>query len=101
MGWSSSVYRLGGEEFLLLIEDPPENVCEHIRACHGQLPQVFEGVPDQIHYSIGVALATPDDTLSSLLKKADIALYYVKRNGRNAVACFDDLPPEIKQNPKH
>ncbi len=95
LGAPNSVFRLGGEEFLILIEDlPVETVCEQLRSCHAQLPNTFDDVPDRITYSIGVAVATADDTPPTLLKKADLALYHVKEHGRNGVACYHQLPEE-------
>ncbi|MNG38615.1 Response regulator PleD [compost metagenome] len=46
-------------------------------------------LPLQITVSVGVALnETPEDTPEMLLKRADIALYRAKREGRNRVV-FD------------
>ena len=40
--------------------------------------------------SVGVAFGEADDTTSSLFKKADIALYKTKNNGRNGITLFDE-----------
>lgn len=91
-----SAFRLGGEEFLLLLEHPPEDqpLCTFLQQCHRQFTQHYEDVPEPITFSAGAAVASPDDTPSTLLKKADIALYYVKQHGRNGIACYDTLPKE-------
>ena len=88
------VFRLGGEEFLILIDNLPTDgeLCARVQACHQQLPHHYDGVPETITFSAGVALADATDTPSSLLKKADIALYYVKQHGRNGIACYHTLP---------
>lgn len=86
------VGRLGGEEFVVVM---PETslagalvVAERFRAAVAAEPFVVEGgtasVP--VTVSIGVAVAVDaTETLESLLKRADDALYAAKHAGRNRV----------------
>ena len=85
---SDFVGRLGGEEFAVCVLDAPEEaglaVAERIR----QQVAALE-FPDHAglscSVSIGVAALTRGDTVDELLKRADVALYEAKRNGRNQV----------------
>lgn len=82
------VVRIGGEEFLLVLPDATVEraleVCERLRqriAAHGWellCPAL------QVTVSIGVASAPPLD-LSTLMRRADAALYAAKHAGRNRV----------------
>jgi diguanylate cyclase (GGDEF)-like protein len=92
---SDVVARLGGDEFLIagiVLEDPDEVrvLAERVReAVAGQeLACPDGGMP--LRCSIGVAL-TGDvgDTVDSLVRKADTALYTAKREGRDRVAWHD------------
>jgi diguanylate cyclase (GGDEF)-like protein len=82
--------RYGGEEFLVfLIQTEPEVVqfiANRIRDAVSAYP--FPGVPWQLTISIGVAGIKADDTLTSLVDRADKYLYASKRGGRNRVTGF-------------
>ncbi len=88
-----SAYRLGGEEFALLIEECSNNwaagCAERVRREIEAMPVILSGrnLP-KITVSIGVATYPRDNTAtSSLMQQADIALYTAKRTGRNRV-CY-------------
>lgn len=94
-----TVARLGGDEFVVLLcglEGPADAV--HLLVQHTaeklltelSSPMLIEGHSLQLGCSIGITLlpehgTSPDD----LLKRADIALYRVKENGRNGIAFFE------------
>ena len=44
--------------------------------------------------SLGVAVARPGDDPTSLLKRADAALYLSKENGRNRISTESQLPSD-------
>jgi diguanylate cyclase (GGDEF)-like protein/PAS domain S-box-containing protein len=83
---SDMVARLGGDEIALImllrtIDDVAavgSRLLETIRA-------PFETQGNRIHASasIGFAIAVPGDTVATLLKRADVALYEAKSRGRN------------------
>jgi diguanylate cyclase (GGDEF)-like protein len=85
-----SLGRWGGEEFMLLApETGMEKVielAEKIRQCVELF--AFEKV-GTITISCGVAEFREDDTVDSLIKRADDALYRAKRKGRNLVEVGD------------
>jgi two-component system cell cycle response regulator len=86
--------RYGGEEFVVLMPDTDyrqaQNVAERVRAAVAE--RSFEVGADRalpVTVSVGVALNEADsDTPEMVLKRADIALYRAKREGRNRVV-FD------------
>ena len=77
--------RLGGEEFVLLLYGASPT--EAVEALLNTLPsRVMADVPDitwPVTASAGVALVSPDMTLSAALKAADQRLYSAKAAGRN------------------
>ncbi|HXY97762.1 MAG TPA: diguanylate cyclase, partial [Steroidobacteraceae bacterium] len=85
--------RPGGDEFAVLLQQTPlagaRALAEQIRAAvaAGRIrrPDSNEQ-PGSVTLSIGVAAGGSDDTLESLLARADAALYAAKRAGRNRVS---------------
>lgn len=90
---SDRLYRWGGEEFLVLFPGADiaaaTQVCE--RLCHTIASKHFEGV-GRITSSLGVTEASLDDSLDSLVSRADVALYQAKQQGRNRV-CIGERAP--------
>jgi two-component system, cell cycle response regulator len=86
--------RFGGEEFVVLMPDTDfrqaEMVAERVRqAIADRVFEVGAGRPLSITVSAGVALNEAEaDTPETLIKRADVALYRAKREGRNRVV-FD------------
>ncbi|TIL87139.1 MAG: EAL domain-containing protein [Mesorhizobium sp.] len=95
-----TVARLGGDEFAMILIDVndirgAEDVSEGLLQ---KLQEPFKLADDQVFVSasIGIALSTgPDADADDLLRKADIALYEAKKNGRGRYQVFagdmDDL----------
>jgi two-component system, cell cycle response regulator len=87
------VGRLGGEEFALLVDSELEDAleaAEHLRqAVAGIGVQAREGAVIKPTCSIGVAEYEPGDTIDTLLRRADVALFEAKRSGRNRVVAAD------------
>lgn len=83
--------RFGGEEFVVMMPDTDlaraYMVGERLRQCIAGQPFVLpDGNMLDITASIGVAcLEERSDTPQALLKRADLALYSAKRDGRNRV----------------
>jgi two-component system cell cycle response regulator len=90
--------RYGGEEFAVILPDTSishaADVAERIRKSIERDMFAIEVEPNQIKctVSIGVSVSTPDDTVASLIARADKALYHVKNTGRNKVAVYYDAP---------
>jgi len=91
---SDFIYRLGGEEFLVLTSGDSEggmHVAEKIRSAleHDAYSDGERSIP--VTASFGVAQAdTADgvDGLSKMLQRADKALYSAKKSGRNCVVVW-------------
>lgn len=83
------ICRWGGEEFIVLLKDTDSThalaIAEKIRLHIEQQRYSNEGKELQVTVSIGQTALQPDDTLHSLLSRADHALYRAKQSGRNRV----------------
>lgn len=90
--FDDQLFRFGGEEFVALLQPTDQagalNVLERFRQAVEQ--QVFSRV-GHVTISIGFSHLLPNDTPTDAIDRADEALYYVKRNGRNQVACHETL----------
>ena len=91
------VGRAGGDEFIVILPDAElsaaHNIADGIRGAIGSIevrsvlgPETFGGITA----SVGVAALQPDDTVQTLIERADRCLYRAKLNGRNRVESFED-----------
>jgi diguanylate cyclase (GGDEF)-like protein len=82
-------YRFGGEEFVILLNNTDTQgaliVAERIRTCVEAMTTCYDHQSIKVTVSVGAASLASDDTMSSLFKRADHALYQAKDNGRNQV----------------
>lgn len=85
--------RLGGDEFALLLEDRggidraidmAESLLDGLRE-----PVLIGGYEVMVLASVGVAVAAPGMTTTTLLRDADIAMYEAKRAGKGQIRLFD------------
>jgi diguanylate cyclase (GGDEF)-like protein len=93
--------RYSGDEFIILMPDKEkhaamklgENIIQRFRETPVTLDEAAESL--NITLSMGIASA-PEDALSgkSLIHKADTALYYAKKVGRNCLANAGEVAPE-------
>lgn len=83
------VYRFGGEEFVILLNLPPDRkntlaAVERLQqSIRGTLPSLPDGTPLHVTATIGVALLRADEALEDVFKRADAAMYRGKAQGRN------------------
>jgi len=87
------VARYGGEEFAFVlpgtrIEDA-KAAAERIRTAIGGAVVSFAGQDLKVTVSVGLAELQPGDSVDTLLKHADAALYAAKANGRNRTYYYD------------
>ena len=78
--------RWGGEEFLILFPqitiDKIINIAENLRKIIATT--VFDSI-ENITVSIGIAMVKKEDTMDSVIIRADDAVYRAKHNGKNRV----------------
>jgi diguanylate cyclase (GGDEF)-like protein/PAS domain S-box-containing protein len=90
------VARLGGDEFAIIQTEAADQREDAVALAVNILELVatpfhLEGQEVCIGTSIGIALAPANGTTAAeLLKKADLALYRVKSEGRNSFSFFDE-----------
>lgn len=84
-----SCARWGGEEFLVLLPETDassaETVARKILAHVAGTPVSLESQALTLTLSAGAAVRRTDEGLTTLLQRADDALYFAKNNGRNQV----------------
>jgi diguanylate cyclase (GGDEF)-like protein len=84
---SDIVCRWGGEEFIVLLKDTDGKtglmIAEKIRQHVEQQRYAYNEQALHVTVSIGLTTLQPDDTLHSLLSRADHAMYRAKQSGRN------------------
>ena len=95
---SDTVSRHGGDEFIILLEDLSPDSHEAAIMANQLSEKIFEdmgrpfdlnGYEYHCELSIGVGLFYKNDTVETLFKHADIALYQAKNSGRNTLRFFD------------
>lgn len=86
---SDTVCRWGGEEFLMILGGCDRQdalaLAEKLRTAVAADAELAGLVPGGITLSLGVAEHGPDDSVDSLVGRADAALYKAKEDGRNCV----------------
>jgi diguanylate cyclase (GGDEF)-like protein len=89
--------RYGGEEFAIIVTDGTLHqaaaAAERVRSAIARAPWGEDRL--NIAVSAGVAQVRENDTLESLVFRADEALYLAKRNGRNRVESIANGPFEL------
>lgn len=85
------IYRFGGDEFIILVEQLSSR--DTILNIADAVLEAFNA--EGIEFSAGIAIY-PDDTTNNeeLLKFADMALYEVKKKGRNNISFFQNIMQE-------
>ncbi|HUF97107.1 MAG TPA: EAL domain-containing protein [Ilumatobacter sp.] len=92
-GTGDTVARLGGDEFAILLEDRG-GVDRAINVAEALIDELSEPVEINgnrvsVLASVGVAVAAPGLSTSSLLRDADVAMYEAKRAGKGQIRIFD------------
>ncbi|MFJ7793302.1 diguanylate cyclase domain-containing protein [Pseudomonas sp. NPDC096950] len=84
---SDIVCRWGGEEFIVLLKDTDgetgQKIAEKIRQHVEKQRYAYNGKELRLTVSIGLTTLQPDETLHTLLSRADHAMYRAKQAGRN------------------
>jgi diguanylate cyclase (GGDEF)-like protein len=81
------VFRYGGEEFLILLSNTSREaaamVGERVRLAAQAHDYLVGGNMIELTVSLGCSTLLPGESVESLLRRADSALYVAKREGRN------------------
>ena len=90
--------RVGGDEFIMFNTDVETREAAEERA-RKIIETLAEDVKElnmlaEVSTSVGIVFAKPEDDFVSLCKKADKALYFTKRNGKNSYHFFEDHEKE-------
>lgn len=84
------VFRYGGEEFLVLLSNTSREaasmVGERLRMAVMGIQYLVENRAIDLSVSLGCASLLPGESMESLLRRADSALYVSKREGRNRLS---------------
>ena len=89
--------RIGGDEFMIYLNNPGSR--DEVRAqiltlqrdmYHDMLAVVGPNATLSLRCSVGAAYARVGDDYDTLYRRADIALYHVKRHGKDGYAFFSD-----------
>ncbi len=95
---TDTVCRIGGEEFIIICKRASQNtainIAENLRTTIQELAIPVAQKTVYITISSGIATLTAENFKNyadKLYHLADIALYYSKENGRNAVTHYDDI----------
>jgi diguanylate cyclase (GGDEF)-like protein/PAS domain S-box-containing protein len=85
------VARLSGDEFAILAfgdaKERPARIAARIVAAISE-PMEVEGIKISLHVSVGIAVA-PSENATDIMRRADLALYRAKNEGRNGFRFFD------------
>lgn len=90
-----TVGRIGGDEFVIIVNDinSIQDIIKFAEKIQGIFQQPFDilGQPTSVTTSIGVAVYPLHGTkIETLMKKADMAMYAAKKDGRNTFRFFSD-----------
>lgn len=89
---TDSLYRIGGEEFVVVVEHQNIDKASHLAEQLRTLVEANELVPDHpVTISLGVAELATGEAGGNWLRRADEALYAAKRAGRNATALAEEM----------
>lgn len=84
------VFRYGGEEFMVLLSGTSREaasiVGERLRMAVLGIQYLVENRAIELSVSLGCASLLPGESMDSLLRRADNALYVSKRDGRNRLS---------------
>lgn len=96
---NDSVSRIGGDEFIVLLPNTDKNavikVAERIIQDMNQ-PFVLNNQQVLISASIGIAFYSDEEIgIESFIRKADIAMYQAKKNGKNTYFIYNENKLEL------
>lgn len=90
----STCYRMGGDEFIVIVADAREEnlkkICNQIQEIFAK-PWFLKGEDYYCTMSMGIArFPTDGNSVEDLIRKADMALFSAKREGKNRIEEYND-----------
>ncbi len=89
-----TVYRLAGDEFTAIVKSSDRSVVEaYMKRLYDALQQPYNlgGKERGLYTSMGAAMWPMDGaTGENLIAAADTAMYYIKKNGKNGMAFYEE-----------
>lgn len=97
---SNSIFRLSGDEFIIIIQNIQGEGDVHIFASHiiDSFREEFHVMDSVLHISVSIGVSIcpgHGNDLEELLKYADIAMYSAKAAGRNRYVIYEQLMNEV------
>lgn len=90
--FDDQLFRFGGEEFVVVLQPAvAEDATKALERFRGAVEAHPFSRVGKTTISIGFSQLRPFDTPSDAIDRADEALYFVKRNGRNQSARYEEL----------
>ena len=97
------VYRIGGDEFVVLIADKSLSK-DDVEKMASNLVETVKGLEleedptHEITISVGVITEqNPEDDLNDILYRGDAAMYYAKKNGKNKYVLYESIENEFME----
>src|SRR5699024_5345984 len=95
IGGKEATFRVGGDEFTIVIKNQDEErveliAKEIIKTINNSIATRQEVHTLNVSISIGIAISMPEDTVNTLYKRADMALYQSKEKGKNRYKFYED-----------
>ncbi|MBU5455172.1 diguanylate cyclase domain-containing protein [Caproiciproducens sp. MSJ-32] len=98
---NSMVFRFGGDEFILIfVNKTKEQIQSRIENIISEFNKVFIINNKEIYTTVsaGIYLSLKEESLEEIIRKADIARYHSKQNGKNRYTFFnEDMDYAIKK----
>lgn len=95
--FDDQLFRFGGEEFVIVLQPAtPENAAKALERFRSNVERHEFGGVGKVTISVGFSRLLALDTPSDVIDRADEALYFGKRNGRNQLAAYEQLVADGK-----
>ena len=89
--FNDALFRFGGEEFIVLFKCKPQDASVVLDRFRKSVENYGQKHDNGLTISIGFVECRKTEIPSTVIGKADIALYHAKENGRNQVVDYDDI----------
>lgn len=89
-----SVFRFGGDEVVILIRSQDQEFVDDIcNTIHKKFNTEWQIANSTCYCTCSIGLAKfpkPDDTVNTVLKRIDLAIYYAKKHGKNCIINYNE-----------